>query len=104
MSTQDQPEAASSEYITRKETGQPISQTVLEAVAELSSRAVIPDVSLPRDDESRSLTPLYEAIDPDALNTISQSATDETEITVTFTYCGYDVTIKNGDEVLVCEK
>ncbi|WP_336326527.1 HalOD1 output domain-containing protein [Halovenus sp. HT40] len=104
MSTQSYPGSASSGYITSKEDGQPISQTVLEAVAELSGRAVIPDASPPKDDESRPLPPLYEAIDPDALNTISQSATDETEITVTFTYCGFEVTIKNGDEVIVCEK
>lgn len=103
MSTREQPESASTGYLTSNEDGQPISQTVLEAVAELSSRAVVPDASLPKDDGSRPLPPLYEAIDPDALNTICQSATDETEIRVTFTYCGYEVTIKNGDEVIVCE-
>ena len=98
MSTQEQPESASSAYMTSKEDGQPISQTVLKAVAELSNRAVVPT------DSTTPLPPLYEAIDPDALNTICRGATDDAEIVITFTYCGYEVSVKNGDEILVCEK
>jgi len=98
MSTQEQPESASSAYMASKDEGQPISQTVLKAVAELSNRAVIPT------DSTTPLPPLYEAIDPDALNTICQDATADTEITITFTYCGYEVSVKNGDEIIVCEK
>jgi hypothetical protein len=45
----------------------------------------------------------YEAVNPDALNTICQSGTGETEITVSFTYCGYEVTVKNGEEILILE-
>ena len=104
MSTQEQPESASSAYITSKEDGQPITQTVLEAVAELSNRSIIPDDSPPKGDASMPLPPLYDAINPDALNEICQSATDDTGVAVTFTYCGYEVTVKNGDEIIIPEK
>jgi len=103
MSTQEQPESASSGYITSKEDGQPISQTVINAVAELSNRAVVPDDSTPEGDASSPLPPLYEAINPDALNTICHSASADTETIVTFTYCGYEVTLKNGDEIMIFE-
>jgi len=103
MSTHEQPESPPAAFITSKEAGQPISQTVLRAVAELSNRAVIPDDSTSEADESMPLPPLYEAIDPDALDTICQPATDDTEITITFTYCGYHVTVTNGDEITVVE-
>jgi hypothetical protein len=103
MATQEQPESASSAYMTSTEDGEPVSQTVLEAVAELSNRAIIPDSSTPEGDVTSPLPPLYEAVDPDALNRICQSATDETEILIRFRYCGYDVSVKNGDEIIVCE-
>lgn len=104
MSTQEQPDCSSPVYILRKEAGQSVTQTILEAVAELSNRPVIPDDPTPKGDASTPLPPLYESINPDALNTICQSATDETEVTVSFTYCGYEVTVKNGDEIVVFEK
>jgi len=101
MSTHQQTESVSPAYITRKKDGQSISQTVVEAVAEVSNRATIPDESPTEDDATMPLPPLYESIDPDALNRICQSATDETEMRVTFTYCGYELTVKNGDEIIV---
>ncbi len=104
MSAQEQSECSSAVYILRKEAGQSVTQTILEAVAELSNRPVIPDDTSPKGDASTPLPPLYEAINPDALNTICQSATDDTEITVSFTYCGYEVTVENGDEIVVFER
>jgi len=104
MSTQERTESVSSGYIASKEDGQPVSQTVVEAVAEVSNRPVVPGDSTPEDDASMPLPPLHEAVNPDALNRICQSATDDTEMRVTFTYCGYELTIKNGAEIIVCEK
>ena len=104
MSTQEQYTSSSAAYIVRKEDGQSVTQTILEAVAELSNRSIIPDDTAPKGDASTPLPPLYEAINPDALNTVCQSATDEIELAVSFTYCGYGVTVKNGDEIVVFEK
>jgi hypothetical protein len=102
MTTQKQRQSAPSTYITSKKDGQSVSQAVLEAVAELSNRAVVPAESS-EGDATTPLPPLYEAVNPDALNTICQSGTGETEITVSFTYCGYEVTVKNGEEILIFE-
>ncbi|WP_224447308.1 HalOD1 output domain-containing protein [Haloprofundus salilacus] len=41
--------------------------------------------------------PLYEVVDPDALETILLDERTESDIRVEFTYCGYDVLVtKNG--------
>ena len=103
MATQKQHESAPSTYITSKEDAQPVSQAVLEAIAELSSRAVVPTESS-EGDASTPLPPLYEAVNPDALNAICQSATGETEVTISFTYCGYEVSVKNGEQILIFER
>ena len=44
--------------------------------------------------------PLYEAIDPDALDRLLETGTDD--VTVTFEYCGYSVTVR-GDETVRLE-
>ena len=103
MTTQKQRQSAPSTHITSKKDGQSISQAVLEAVAELSNRPVVPTESS-EGDASTPLPPLYEAVNPDALNAICQSATGETEVTVSFTYCGYEVTVKNAKEILIFER
>ena len=47
--------------------------------------------------DAMALPPLYDAIDPDALELVL--ARDATEpITVAFTYVGYRVTVESGDE------
>ncbi|GAB7095423.1 hypothetical protein JCM30237_25760 [Halolamina litorea] len=51
--------------------------------------------------EPQSLdTPLYEAVDPDALATLVQSA-PETQLTISFNYAGYRVTVVSDEEVVV---
>lgn len=42
--------------------------------------------------------PLYEAVDPDALDTVFQDGTDGT---VSFSYHGYAVEVSSGGEVVV---
>lgn len=51
-------------------------------------------------------TPLYEVVDPDALDELfrqSRTATDAAGPSVTFSYCGYSVTV-TGDDVAVAER
>lgn len=69
------------------------SRAVVEAVA---SREGIDPVSLE--------TPLYEAIDPDALDALVRRApptSDRAPLHVEFTYHGYDVTVSSEGEVAV---
>lgn len=63
----------------------PVSQTIIAAVAEASNRDPI------------ELDPLYEYIDPDALNTLfhthSSDEADQDEVYLEFTYTTYRVTV-----------
>ncbi|WP_339106258.1 HalOD1 output domain-containing protein [Haloterrigena salinisoli] len=63
----------------------PVSQAVIEAVAEASNRDPI------------ELDPLYEYIDPDALNTLfhsrSSDEVDPDEVYLEFTYANYRVAV-----------
>jgi hypothetical protein len=50
--------------------------------------------------------PLYEVIDPDALDSLVESASrtfGRSSVTVSFTYCGYDVTVTGDEEVRVSD-
>lgn len=85
---------------------QPISIAVIEAVASVSGRPSRPDKSMDEDDETNALDPLYEAIDPDALDAICQPRGDQAEAatTVTFTYCGHEVTVESTGQITVIQK
>ncbi|PGF14182.1 hypothetical protein CP556_24485 [Natrinema sp. CBA1119] len=53
---------------------------------------------------TEALDPLYEAIDPDALDSFFLSETAGTQLTtVTFTYCEYEVTVNNSRTITVVE-
>lgn len=65
------------------------STAVVEAVAAASGRAAVPSP-----DSTDPLPPLFDAIDPDALDTLVASA--GTDVTVSFQYAGYAVVIENG--------
>lgn len=45
-------------------------------------------------------SPLYEAVDPDALAALANSTT-ETQLTISFNYAGYRVTVIADDELVV---
>lgn len=68
--------------------GRSPSRSVLEAVASVSGRRLVADGA--NDD---SLDPLYETIDPDALDALLASGPDDEHppVRVEFTYCGYPV-------------
>lgn len=68
---------------------------VLERIAELEGT-----------DPIELTPPLYAAVDPDALDSLFHSATaDESNPSgrVSFSYCGYDVTVRSDGEVSVSE-
>lgn len=60
--------------------------TITEAIAEREGT------------HASSLPPLYESIDPESLTSFVESAEDGST-TVSFEYCGYDVTVAGDGEV-----
>jgi len=77
------------------------SETVTPSVAVIGAIADI------RDADPERLDPLYEAIDPDALDRVVTAVPTEEDRSVTFDYGGYEVTVSNGGIVdirpLCCE-
>lgn len=74
-----------------------VSQSVVEAVSTASNRD-----SDPRRGEE-PLPPLFEAVDPDALDQLFEHrrADQSGKCRLTFTYFGYEVTVEDGETVLV---
>jgi len=68
------------------------SEAVVAAVAEASGKAAVPGRS--QDGAADALPPLYEAIDPEALDTlVSAAETRGADCSVQFSYGGYSVTV-----------
>lgn len=68
------------------------------------STAVIETVAVALDQEPTATQPLYEAVDPDALNTLIRSADPGSagdDITVTFRFAGLSVTVHGSGSVVV---
>lgn len=68
---------------------------IVERVAELEGT-----------DPTTLTPPLYAAIDPEALDSLCQpsdTATRQTGARVSFTYCGYDVDVREDGEISVTE-
>lgn len=68
------------------------------------STAVVETVAIAADREPTVLEPLYETLDPDALDALMRSGgTDSTDgdATVTFALDGYQVTVERGGTVVV---
>lgn len=70
-----------------------------------TSLAVIERVADLEETDPISLPPLYDAVDPEALDSICQSTADgpRTGATVRFTYCGYDVRVGDDGTIDVSE-
>lgn len=62
------------------------------------STMVVQEIADIKDMAPTELSPLYEAIDPDALNTLFQGKMSGS---VTFEYEGYTVTVEENSEVTV---
>lgn len=78
----------------RSTESQAVSQTVISAVADLTSA------------EPTSLEPLYHVVDPEALNALFEAnevGVGCSSLRVTFTYCGCDVEI-TGDGVVTVSR
>ena len=68
------------------------------------SAAVIEMVAIAADREPSALEPLYDTVDPEALDTLIRRNGDvesTTEMRVTFTYAGHDVTVRGDGELTV---
>lgn len=44
---------------------------------------------------------LFEAVDPEALTTLVEGASDDSPLSLAFAYAGYQVTVDAGDDVTV---
>ncbi|WP_415381658.1 HalOD1 output domain-containing protein [Halosimplex sp. TS25] len=71
---------------------QSATEAVLDAVAERAGVGVL-DLSIP----------LYDAVDPDALNAFYRACDDEESATVSFTYYGYDIEVSGSGRVVLAE-
>lgn len=92
---------AHSATVERSTPSKTVSETVVFAVAELTGS------------DPASLDPLYNTVDPDALNALfeeSQFGLDRSPSRVSFTYCGCDVVVsadgsvhasKSGEEISI---
>ena len=63
------------------------------------STAVVETVAIASNREPMALEPLYESLDPDALNTIVRS--NGSPSTVAFSFAGYRVTVRSIGEIVV---
>lgn len=71
---------------------------------ETVSEAVVLSVSAFEDQAPMSLPPLFGVVDPDALSEICQERDDErsqSEVTVSFSYSNSQVTVENGETIIV---
>lgn len=66
-------------------------ELVMDIVTEIAAREGVEPTELP---------PLARTVDPDALHELVDGS-DGNEVTVTFTYHGYDVTVTTGGEVAI---
>lgn len=87
-------------YITDS---RPVTRTIMGPSTSVSSvptsLAIVSRVADAEGVESRELAPLYESVDPDALDALVDSVTGGSTLSVQFTYCGYVVTV-NADGVI----
>lgn len=69
------------------------------------STAVIESVAIAADREPTAIEPLYETVDPDALDALIRSggsnSTDGDAASVTFALDGFEVTVQRGGTVVV---
>lgn len=92
-STRKTLEGATDEYTYERTPDEPPSQAVVSAVAEATGRPVLPNAHA-TDDGADALPPLFETVDPDALDTLVTTKNTDGDIAlVTFTYGDYTVTV-----------
>ena len=62
-----------------------------------ASERVVGTVADAEDAEPTELSPLYEAIDPDALDSLVEGSDDD--LCIDFECCGYDITVTGAETV-----
>ena len=73
---------------------------------ETPSIEIIEQVASLEETDPVALPPLYDTVDPEALDSLFHSSTSggaRAESTVRFTYCGYDVRVGADGDVVVSE-
>lgn len=69
------------------------------------STAVVETVSIATDTDPATIEPLYESVDPDALDEFIRShgtSSIDSDTTASFTFAGYTVSIRSNGTVVVC--
>lgn len=65
------------------------------------SRAIPELLAVLTDRQPTALDPLYDAVDPDALDTIVGDGSRSDAVSVSFTHAGFSVTVRADGEVVV---
>lgn len=89
-------EAGRNAFRYERTTDERPSTAVVTAVSAVAGKPVAPaaDTTDGEWDQADVLLPLYEAVDPDALDALVASGDGrDADLTVTFTYCDYTVTV-----------
>lgn len=94
-------EAAGDEYRYERAPGERPSEAVVAAVADAAGRPVVPRGGADSEDGADALSPLYEQLDPDALDALVASDDRTTDCTVTFTYGDYTVTVRERSVTVI---
>lgn len=89
---------------TQRAANQTPTAAVIEAVAAASGRSFSSRNGVDGDGGREELPPLYDTIDPDALNAIFEDGNGRSTVEVKFVYCGYEVTVDGTGKVTVAEK
>lgn len=84
-------------YYYRAASDESLSEAVVRAVAAVSDR------NTAGEDPDDRLDPLYDAVDPDALDALFRRVDDSRTGAVEFAYCGYRVTVDSTGLVTVTE-
>lgn len=82
-----------------------MTEAVVAAVSSISDSTASDGTFEGEASDAVNLRPLYEVVDPDALNALMQSTwhDERADGIVSFTYCGYNVTVETPGMVTVSE-
>ena len=71
--------------------------------SEVPSNAIVTTVAALADVPVDELPPLYEYVDPDALNGLFDSPDARSDLQLSFSYLDYDVTVHQAGEIVVTD-
>ena len=75
-----------------------------ESTDSTASLSIIERIATLEETDPITLPPLYDAIDPEALDSVVDSSTassSRSPATVRFSYCGYDVLVRRDGEITI---